>query len=115
MPVLPIIAEALAAYLAACPAPPCPTSPCSRARGANLQQGVVQKQVRQLRVGLGLPETGDTRTPCATVSPPTPPCRHGSARDPGTVGARHLSTTQGYTEVDARRLISLYANTHPRA
>ena len=116
VPVLPIVAEALAAYLAACPAPPLPDEPLFKgARGGRLQQGVVQKQVRQLRVGLGLPETA---TPHAL--------RHsfathllGEGADLRAIqellGHASLSTTQGYTEVDARRLISLYASAHPRA
>lgn len=116
VPILPIIAEALAAYLAACPAPPLPGEPLFKgARGARLQQGVVQRQVRQLRVGLGLPETA---TPHAL--------RHsfathllGEGADLRAIqellGHASLSTTQGYTEVDARRLVSLYARAHPRA
>ena len=116
MPVLPIVAEALAAYLAACPVPPLPDEPLFKgARGGRLQQGVVQKQVRQLRVGLGLPETA---TPHAL--------RHsfathllGEGADLRAIqellGHASLSTTQGYTEVDARRLLSLYARAHPRA
>ena len=58
VPILPIVAEALAAYLAACPDPPLPDEPLFKgARGRRLQQGVVQRQVRRLRVTLGLPET----------------------------------------------------------
>ena len=116
VPVLPLIAEALAAYLAACPDPPLPDEPLFKgARGARLQQGVVQRQMRRLRVGLGLPESA---TPHAL--------RHsfathllGEGADLRAIqellGHASLSTTQGYTEVDARRLISLYARAHPRA
>ncbi|MFL5337906.1 MAG: tyrosine recombinase XerC [Geminicoccaceae bacterium] len=116
VPVLPIVAEALAAYLAACPIPPLPDEPLFKgARGGCLQQSVVQKQVRQLRVTLGLPETA---TPHAL--------RHsfathllGEGADLRAIqellGHASLSTTQGYTEVDARRLVTLYARAHPRA
>jgi integrase/recombinase XerC len=116
VPILPIVAEAIAAYLAACPIPPLPDEPLFKgSRGRRLQQGVVQKQVRQLRVTLGLPETA---TPHAL--------RHsfathllGAGADLRAIqellGHASLSTTQGYTEVDSRRLLALYARAHPRA
>jgi integrase/recombinase XerC len=116
VPILPVLAEALAAYLDACPAPPLPHDPLFKGvRGGRLQQGVVQKLVRELRIGLGLPETA---TPHAL--------RHsfathllGAGADLRAIqellGHASLSTTQGYTEVDARRLLALYARAHPRA
>ncbi len=116
VPILPIVAEALAAYLAACPIPPLPNEPLFKgARGGRLQPAVVQKQVRQLRATLGLPETA---TPHAL--------RHsfathllGAGADLRVIqellGHASLSTTQGYTEVDAGRLMTLYARAHPRA
>jgi integrase/recombinase XerC len=116
VPILPIVADAVAAYLAACPSPPLPDEPLFKgARGGRLQQAVVQKQVRQLRVTLGLPETA---TPHAL--------RHsfathllGDGADLRAIqellGHASLSTTQGYTEVDGRRLMTLYARAHPRA
>lgn len=116
VPVLPIVAEALATYLAACPIPPLPDEPLFKgAQGRRLQQGVVQRQVRQLRVALGLP---DTATPHAL--------RHsfathllGDGADLRAIqellGHASLSTTQGYTEVDGRGLLRLYARAHPRA
>lgn len=116
VPILPVVAEAIAIYLAHCPAPPLPEEPLFKgARGGRLQQSVVQKQVRQLRVTLGLPETA---TPHAL--------RHsfathllGAGADLRAIqellGHASLSTTQGYTEVDSKRLLALYAQAHPRA
>lgn len=116
VPVLPVVAEAIAAYLAACPSPPLPHEPLFKgARGGRLHPAVVQKQVRTLRAGLGLP---DTATPHAL--------RHsfathllGDGADLRAIqellGHASLSTTQGYTEVDGKRLLALYAKAHPRA
>lgn len=116
VPILPAVAEAIAAYLAACPSPPLPDEPLFKgARGGRLQPSVVQRQVRVLRAGLGLPETA---TPHAL--------RHsfathllGAGADLRAIqellGHASLSTTQGYTEVDGKRLLALYAKAHPRA
>jgi integrase/recombinase XerC len=116
VPVLPIVAQAIAAYLAACPIPPLPDEPLFKgARGGRLQQGVVQKQVRQLRATLGLPESA---TPHAL--------RHsfathllGAGADLRAIqellGHASISTTQIYTRVESARLKSAYAKSHPRA
>jgi integrase/recombinase XerC len=116
VPVLPAVAEALDAYLAGCPAPPLPDEPLFKGvRGGRLQQAVVQKRVRELRGILGLPESA---TPHAL--------RHsfathllGGGADLRTIqellGHASLSTTQGYTAVETRRLFELYSKAHPRA
>lgn len=115
VPVLAEVAQALAAYVEACPWPLAPDRPLFRgARGGPLQQAVVQKLLRTLRVELGLPET---TTPHAL--------RHsfathllGSGADLRAIqellGHRSLSTTQVYTKVDAQRLKALHATHHPR-
>ena len=108
VPILPIVAEALAAYLAACLIPPLPDEPLFKgARGGRLQPAVVQKQVRQLGRRSVLPETA---TPHAL--------RHsfathllGAGADLRAIqellGHASLSTTPSYTEVDAKRLMTL--------
>lgn len=116
VPVLPVVREAIADYLRQCPYPGEPQRPlfCG-ARGGRLNPGVVQRQMRRLRLLLGLP---DSATPHAL--------RHSFAThllagggDLRTIqellGHSSLSTTQRYTAVDAERLGRVYRDAHPRA
>ncbi|HZH27555.1 MAG TPA: tyrosine recombinase XerC [Azospirillaceae bacterium] len=116
VPVLPAVRDAVAAYLAACPYPLPDDGPLFvGARGKRLQAGIAQKQLRAVRVAMGLPASA---TPHAL--------RHsfathllGSGADLRAIqdllGHASLSTTQRYTDVDAERLLAIYANAHPRA
>jgi len=116
VPVLPAVTAALEAYLAACPWAIAPEKPVFRGvRGGPLNPGVAERQVRRLRVPLGLPETV---TPHAF--------RHSFATHllaeggdlraiQELLGHASLSTTQRYTEVDAARLFAVYDKAHPRA
>lgn len=116
VPVLPVVGEAVAAYLHACPYRLKPGDPLFvGARGARLQAGVVQRQIRKVRRYLGLPETA---TPHAL--------RHSFATHLLSSGAdlraiqellghASLSTTQRYTAVDKAQLMDVYSKAHPRA
>ena len=116
VPVLPAVQEAIADYLAICPYNLKAEGPLFvGVRGARLNPGVAQKQVRMVRKLLRLPETA---TPHAF--------RHSFAThllagggDLRTIqellGHASLSTTQRYTDVNAAQLQSVYANAHPRA
>ncbi|TSD86804.1 tyrosine recombinase XerC [Mycobacterium sp. KBS0706] len=116
VPVLPAVREAVDAYVAACPFPLAATGPLFLgARGGPLNPAVAERQMRQLRAVLGLP---DSATPHAL--------RHSFAThllagggDLRTIqellGHAALSTTQRYTEVDTERLMTVYADAHPRA
>jgi integrase/recombinase XerC len=116
VPLLPVIREALTAYLDACPYVLDAAGPLFVGeRGRRLQQAVVQKRVRELRHALGLPETATPHS-----------LRHSFATHLLSSGAdlrsiqellghASLSTTQRYTGVDADSLTRLYAKAHPRA
>lgn len=116
VPLLPLVTDRIRDYLDASPYPGDATAPLFvGARGGRLNPGVVQRQMRDLRRLLGLPET---TTPHAL--------RHSFAThllagggDLRTIqellGHASLSTTQRYTKVDAERLIAVYDEAHPRA
>jgi len=116
IPILDVIAKTMNEYLQACPYPQYEDGPLFiGARGKRLNPGVFQKQMRNLRIYLGLSKTA---TPHAL--------RHSFAThllsgggDLRTIqellGHASLSTTQRYTDVDAGRLNAIYQNSHPRA
>lgn len=116
VPILPVVAEAVSAYLKTCPFVLSNNQPLFRGtRGGPLRAEIVQKRVRNLRSALGLDETV---TPHAL--------RHsfathllGSGGDLREIqellGHASLSTTQTYTHVDTTRLLEIYASAHPRA
>lgn len=116
VPVLAVVADAVGAYLDACPYPLGATGPLFvGARGKRLNAGVMQRQMRHLRVRLGLPETASPHA-----------LRHSFAThllsgggDLRTIqellGHASLSATQRYTEVDAVHLMAVHRDAHPRS
>ncbi|KAA2214578.1 tyrosine recombinase XerC [Teichococcus oryzae] len=115
VPVLPAVAQAVAAYVALRGNPP-PEAPLfTGARGGRLDPAVAQKALRDYRRLAGLPENA---TPHAL--------RHsfathllGAGGDLRSIqellGHASLSTTQRYTTVDAVRLLETWQKAHPRA
>ena len=116
VPLLPVVAEAVMAYVALTPWPPSRDAPLFRGqRGGPLDPGIVRTAIRAARPALGLP---DTATPHAL--------RHSFATHllargadlrsiQDLLGHASLSSTQIYTAVDAAQLLDVYRNAHPRA
>ena len=116
MPVLPVVAAAIADYLELCPYRPGQDGPLFvGARGGPLNPRIVQRAMAKLRGALGLPATA---TPHAL--------RHSFATHllanggdlraiQELLGHASLSTTQIYTGVDTDRLMAAYERAHPRA
>ena len=116
VPVLPQVTRLIADYIKLCPFDLPADGPLFvGARGGPLSPRIVQLTMERLRGALSLP---DTATPHAL--------RHSFATHllarggdlraiQELLGHASLSTTQIYTEVDAERLLEVYASAHPRA
>ncbi len=113
-PVLPVVREAIEAWLALHPAPKPDNALFLGARGKRLDPAVAQKVLRMYRRLAGLPEHA---TPHAL--------RHSFATHllasgsdlrsiQDLLGHASLSTTQRYTSVDDTALLAVWRKTHPR-
>ena len=116
IPVIPLVNEFIDTYLQVCPFRKTEDGFLFLgSRGKKLNPKVIQQEIRNLRLQLGLPATA---TPHAL--------RHSFAThllsaggDLRTIqellGHASLTSTQIYTDVDAVRLMKVYKETHPKA
>ena len=116
MPVLPVMREAVEAYVAQIPFAGGPDSPLFLSRrGKPMSARDAQALMQRLRSALGLDERA---TPHAL--------RHSFASHllanggdlrsvQELLGHASLSTTQTYTEIDTKKLMAVYKQAHPRA
>lgn len=116
VPVLPVVAEAVAAYLRACPYALPPKGPLFvGAKGGPLSPRIIQYAVASLRGALGLPESATPHALRHSFATHLL-ARQGELRAiQELLGHASLSTTQLYTKVDAVRLMSAFDAAHPRA
>lgn len=116
VPLLDTVSKGVETYVKACPFDLPRDEPIFRGtRGGTVQPAIIQRAMKALRSGLGLP---DSATPHAL--------RHSFATHllanggdlrsiQELLGHASLSTTQIYTEVDASRLMAIYQSAHPRS
>ena len=116
VPILPEVAQAVADYIAACPLEMPKSGPLFLGvKGKELQPAIFQRQLKHLRLSLGLP---DHATPHAFRHSYATQLLAGGADLRAVqelLGHASLSTTQRYTLVDSHRLMSAYSAAHPRA
>ncbi|AHA27870.1 tyrosine recombinase XerC [Candidatus Liberibacter americanus] len=114
IPMLPSVKKALTKYIMMCPFNLDKDTPLFRGtRGKTLNQGVFQRNIRDIRQQIGLPESTTPHT-----------LRHSFATHLLSNGAdlssiqkilghEKLSTTQIYTNIDSKKILEIYDKTHP--
>lgn len=113
VPLLPQVAQAVVQYKKECPHPLDKHLFLGK-QGKPLQPAVFQKEVRNLRRNLNLPEYTTPHTLRHSYATHLLSSGAGLRDIQELLGHEHLSTTQRYTHVDTERLLNAYTAAHPK-
>jgi integrase/recombinase XerC len=116
VPLLPIVGQAVQAYLAACPHTLRPHDPLFLGvRGGPLSARRLQERLQQIRRAIGLSEATTPHALRHTFATQLLSAGGDLRAIQELLGHASLSTTQRYTAVDATGLARVYDQAHPRA
>lgn len=116
VPVLPVVREAIAAYLRLCPHPLAPDAPLFRgARGGPLNDRLLRLALARARVALGLPEHASPHALRHSFATHLLQAGADLRAIQDLLGHASLATTQRYTAVDEAQVMKVWKKAHPRA
>ncbi|MDA5192748.1 tyrosine recombinase XerC [Govanella unica] len=116
VPLLPVVREAIDAYVKLCPYAKTAEDPLFYgARGKRLQSGIVQRLMQRLRARLGLPPSATPHALRHSFATHLLGAGGGLRTIQELLGHASLASTQHYTELDIVDLVSIYEKHHPGA
>jgi integrase/recombinase XerC len=113
VPVLPVVHSAIAKYLALCPFNAGPLF--YGEKGKRLNISVAEKQIRDIRRKLGLPETVTPHALRHTFATHLLEADGDLRTIQELLGHASLSTTQRYADINREKLKQIYTKAHPRS
>lgn len=113
VPVLPVVASAIKKYISFCPFDSGPLF--YGEKGNRLNISVAEKQIRDIRRRIGLPETVTPHALRHTFATHLLEADGDLRTIQELLGHASLSTTQRYTDINREKLKQIYTKTHPRS